>query len=86
MNPQASQSDDDLLRMLDEPGLWLVRGGPTGVLAGPLSTLRAALHQAYELSMQGKSPGPIVRMPDDNVHIAADQIYRLWRSLGFAVR
>jgi hypothetical protein len=82
----AKRSDDHLLQMLDESGLWLVRGGPIGVLGRSTTTLRAALHQAYEFSMQRQSPGPIVRMPDDNVMVPADQIYRLWQSLGLADR
>lgn len=83
---EAKRSDDQLLQMLDESsGLWLVRGGLTGVLIST-TTLRAALHRAYEFSKEGQSPGPIVRMPDDNVSVPAEQIYRLWLRLNFAVR
>lgn len=86
MDDGSSKSDGLLLQMLDEPGLWLVRGGRLGVLRRPAGTLRGALQQAYDVSMQGYSPGPIVRMPDDNVRVPVDQIYRLWRSLGLAVK
>jgi len=78
-------NDDQLLQMLDEQVLWLVRGGSVGVLGHPCDTLGKALQQAYDFSMQGKAPGPI-QMSDGNVIVPADQIYRLWRSLGFTVR
>lgn len=82
----AQRSDDQLLQILDESGMWLVRGGRMGVLGVPTGTLRAALRQAHEFSKQGQSPGPIVRTPNDDVVIPADQIYRLWQSLNLAVR
>jgi len=79
----AKRSDDQLLQMLDESGhLWIVRGGRMGVLGPPTATLRAALRQASESSKHAQSPGPIVRMPDDNVIVHADQIYRLLIHLG----
>lgn len=86
MDDGSSTSDGLLLQMLDEPGLWLVRGGRWGVLGRPAGTLLGALQQAYDVSMQGHSPGPIVRMPDDNVRVPADQIYRLWRRVGLVVK
>jgi hypothetical protein len=82
----TKRSDDQLLQMIDELGLWLVRGGPIAVLGRPTTTLRAALRQAHEFSKQGQSLGPIVRMPNDDVIVLADQIYRLWQSLGPADR
>ena len=71
--------DHELSQIVDEPGqLWLVRGGPVVVLGKPCATLREALQQAYEHSMRGVSPGPIIQMPDDTVVISVEQIYRLW--------
>jgi hypothetical protein len=69
------------LNQLDEAGLWIIRGGLAGVL-GLATTLREALRLAYDLSMQGCSPGPIVRMPNDDIVVSPEEIYRLWRSLG----
>lgn len=83
----SEQSDDQLFQMLEERShLWLIRGGPSGVLAKPCETLRAALVTAYDLSMRGELPGPIVRMPNDSVRIPAEQIYHLWQRLGMPVR
>jgi hypothetical protein len=80
---EYGQSDDQLWQVLDEPGTWIVRGGSTGVLGGPAMSLHTALHQAHEFSMQGQSPGPIIRMPEDDIVVPAEQICRLWRRLGF---
>ena len=79
----SERQDDQLLQILDEPHLWLVRGGRIGVLGGPADSLRAALSQAFSFSMNGEIPGPIVRMPNDEVVVRAQQIYRLWQELGF---
>jgi hypothetical protein len=82
---EREQSDDQLWQVLDEPGIWIVRGGSMGVLGRPTKSLHTALQQAHEFSMQGQSPGPIVRMPDDDIVVPAEQIWRLWRRLGFSV-
>ncbi len=76
--------DSDLLQMLDQPGLlWIVKGGQRGMLGGPCPTLRRALQQASEHSSRGESPGPITQMSDNAVVIPAEQIYRLWKTLGY---
>ena len=79
--PHGEYNDNQLLQMLDEPGTWLIRGGPTGVMGGPTGSLRAALARSRDLSMQGYSPGPVVRMPDDGVVVLPKQIFRLWQKL-----
>ena len=79
--------DNALLQILDQSAhLWLVRGGPIGILGQPCPTLRSALQQAHEHSSGGESPGPIVQMPDDAIVVPVEQIYRLWRSLGYVDR
>jgi len=47
-----------------------------------MGKLRSALEQAYDLSLRGVSPGPIVRAPNDEFVIDAEQIFRLWKRLG----
>jgi hypothetical protein len=79
--PHDEHNNNQLLQMLDEPGTWLIRGGPTGVMEGPTGSLRAALARSRDLSLQGHSPGPIVRMPHDGVVVLPIQIFRLWRRL-----
>jgi hypothetical protein len=74
--------DDRLLEVLDEPRLWMIRGGRAGMLGGMNDNLRIALSQTLRLSFAGEAPGPIVRMPSDEVVIRAPQIYRLWQRLG----
>ncbi len=72
-------TDNELLQIIDKESLWMVRAGMTSALC---KTLREALKQAYQMSAQGSSPSRIVQMPDDAVVIDADQIYRLWQSIG----
>jgi hypothetical protein len=79
--PHDEHNDNQLLQMLDEPGAWFIRGGPTGVMGGPTGSLRAALARSRDLSMHGHSPGPIVRMPDDGVIVLPNQTFRLWQIL-----
>jgi len=79
-NLAYSENIDDLARMLDDQGVWVVRNGSQ--ILRPVSTLREALHKAYNLSMQGNFSGPIVK---DKVTIDAHQIHHLWQYLGFKV-
>lgn len=76
-------SDKRLQEILNEPGFWLVRGRWPGIIGEPCESLRSALRQAFEFSMRGESPGPIVLMPGDRISVPADQIYRLWCALGY---
>lgn len=82
MNGSKSLSDDELVRVLDD-GLWVVRGGSSGVLG--VGTLHGALQIAAEASGQGHSPGPIVRSPHDEIVIGREQIARLWNRVGIKV-
>ena len=52
----SERQDDQLLQMLDEPRLWLVRGGHAGVLGGPNDSLHAALNQALRFYLEGEAP------------------------------
>jgi hypothetical protein len=80
----SARTDDELWGELDTPGnLWAVRGG-MGV-GRPSQTVRAALLQARQISAEGGSPNFIVKLPDDEVVVPADQIYRLWMRLGLSV-
>ena len=72
--PHDEHNHNQLLQMLDEPGTWLIRGGPTASWKAPHARSR-------DLSLQGHSPGPIVRMPHDGVVVLPIQIFRLWRRL-----
>jgi hypothetical protein len=76
-------TDDQLFQIFDEPALWFVRGGSAGSLGDASWSLRSATKQAHDFSMKGERPGPLVRMPSDNVVVPTDQIYSLWKKLGW---
>jgi hypothetical protein len=78
-------TDNQLIEILDKPGLWFVRGGRMGILGVQCESLRKAALQAFDFSMKGESPGPLVRMPSDDIVVPAEQIYSLWKALGLAV-
>jgi hypothetical protein len=71
---------EDLIKRLDHPTPWVVRGGPGAILAWT-RTLREALSHAFELSRNGEAPTSI-REPDDRTVIPAEQIWELWEHLG----
>ena len=71
---------EDLLKRLDHPTPWLVRGGPAGIPAWA-GTLREAINRAFELSRNGEAISS-VREPDDQTVIPAEQIWELWEHLG----
>ena len=70
-------TDADLISMLDSH-LWLARGS---VALGLPGTLRKALCQAHMLSALG--PNSIVKMPNEEFRVPADQIDRLWNRIRF---
>jgi len=72
-------TDDELISILDVRGLWLVRAA--GSIRATIETLRGALHEASRKSAEGVPVTSIVRMPNDEVIIPAEQIYRLWKHL-----
>jgi hypothetical protein len=71
---------EDLIKRLDDPTPWVVRGGPGAILAWA-ETLRQALNRAFELSREGKGLTSI-REPNDQTVIPAEQIWELWEHLG----
>jgi len=77
-----THTDNELLEMLAEPGLWLVRGGNPPVLA-TAKDLQSALTMAFEASTANQTVLGIVKMPNDVVQIPAHQIYRLWKYFRF---
>ena len=71
--------DDELLMLLlDAPNRWLIRNGQQ---TAPASTLRQALRKAYELYGRGQFLGYIVKQPNDEVVVKAEQVRRLWDHL-----
>jgi hypothetical protein len=79
------RSDQQLVELLDDD-MWIIRGRSTAIL-GNSGTLRNALIQTFNLSMHGISPGSIfksasIRMPDDEIVIEHEQIFRLWKFPG----
>jgi hypothetical protein len=79
-----THSDDDLLLMLDEQAMWLVRGGLGAPVLAVVYSLRNALARAYEEEV--KIPRfvlVIVKTPVDDPTIHAAQMGRLWKHLGF---
>jgi len=80
MNGLLRQSDEELLVvLLDIPNRWRVI---SGFQSAPASTLRQALRKAHEFSVQGSFLGTIVKQPNDEMIVDADQIYRLWEYIG----
>jgi hypothetical protein len=71
---------ENLIKRLDHPTPWVVRGGPGAILAWA-ATLREALNRAFELSKKGEGPTSI-REPNDQTIIPAEQILELWKRLG----
>jgi len=67
-------TDADLISMLASR-LWLARGG--SVALGLPGTLRKALCQAHTAS----GPNSIVKMPNEEFRVPADQIDRLWNRI-----
>ena len=74
-----THTDAELETMLEEPGLWLVRGAAIT----PAKNLQSALLMAREQSMDGNVIQVIVKMPNDEVVIDAQQIHRLWSLFRF---
>jgi hypothetical protein len=77
-----THTDNELLEMLAESGLWLVRGGAAGVLC-TAKNLQSALVMAFEQSTANQVVLAIVKMPNDVVSIPPRQIYRLWKHFRF---
>lgn len=77
-----THSDDDLLLMLDEQAMWLVRGGLGAPVLAVVYSLRDALARAYdEETKVAKSVLVVVKTPVDEVAIHPAQMFRLWRHI-----
>ena len=82
MSEMAHQmTDDELRRLLDQPGLWLIYGG--GVLAEEDSLRKILLH-ARDMLARGTSISEIVRTPGKGIVVPAPQILRLLELPDFA--
>jgi hypothetical protein len=68
--PTDTRTDDELLAMLAQPGLWLVRGGPHGVLCTS-KNLQSALIMAHEQSVARQSGWEDSDNQDENPGVAA---------------
>jgi hypothetical protein len=73
-----THTDNELLAMAADDGLWLVRGGNPPVLA-TAKNLQSALIMAFEQSTANQTVVGIVKMPNDVVQVPPRQIYRLWQ-------
>ncbi len=77
-----THSDSELISMLDETAMWLVRGGLQAPVLAVVYSLRDALQRAHEEEMRAaKSVLVIVKTPVDEVAIDRAQMYRLWQKL-----
>jgi hypothetical protein len=76
-------SDSELLGVLNEAGLWLVRGGRTEVLCLAID-LRSALVRASEHVAVADVVLAIVKSPNNQVMILPEQIDRLCGHMRFA--
>ena len=82
MSEMAHQmTDDELRRLFDQPGLWLIYGG--GVLAEE-DSLRKILVHAQDMLARGTSISEIVRTPGKGIVVPAPQILRLLALPDFA--
>lgn len=76
---ETQKSDDELIEMLDDRVAWkMITGNP--VMFSTYRTLRDALRFTYDISMSGKSPGPLSTL-DGGIYIDLPQIYGLWKRL-----
>ena len=73
------RSDDDLIKLLDTPAIWLVRGASVPVLA-KCGNLQMALLKAFG-QPRTRVVRAIAKMPNDEVIIHPEQISRLWKLL-----
>ena len=73
------KSDEDLIGLLDS-GPWTVRAGPQP--AACRASLRDALQQARDLSVEGIAITHLARDPDESIVVGAVQVCRLWQRLG----
>jgi len=74
-------TDDELRRLFDQPGLWLIYGG--GILAEEES-LRKALLRARDLLAAGSSISELIKTPGKAIVVPAPQVLRLLALPDFA--
>ena len=72
------RTDDHLMEMLDQSGVWIVHGSGDRIL-GAAATLRRALDRADSQARSGAVVVAIARVPPSRVFIFQDQILRLRR-------
>jgi hypothetical protein len=70
------RTDDQLMEMLDQSGVWIVHGSGDRIL-GAAATLRRALDRADNQTLSGAVIVAIARVPPSRVFIFQDQILRL---------
>jgi hypothetical protein len=73
------RSDDDLVKLLYTPAIWLVRGAPTPILA-KCGNLQMALVKSSG-QPRNRVVRTITKMPNDEIVIHPEQISRLWKLL-----
>jgi hypothetical protein len=78
------RSDDDLVKLLDTPAIWLVRGASVPILA-KAGNLQMALVKAFG-QPHTRAVRTIAKMPNDEIVIHPEQITRLWKLLRIADR
>ena len=72
--------DDDLLSILDESGPWDICLDHEVLRTVP--NLRSALYEAWRASSSSRVVAVhIVKMPNDEIVVPAEQIARLWSEL-----
>jgi hypothetical protein len=78
----GARSDHELLAVIDDNGLWVVRGG----IGGPLcvaQNLRSALGMAFKQSTANVVVQAVVKLPNNAIVILPDQLHRLWQHFRF---
>jgi hypothetical protein len=82
MSGSGIHSDADLLAILEQPGLWLIRGATAEVLC-MATNLRSALEKAFEYAMVNEAVLAIVKSPSNQLVILPEQIDRLAQHIRF---
>jgi hypothetical protein len=80
----GDRSDDDLVKLLYTPAIWLVRGASVPILA-KCGNLQLALVKAFG-QPRTRVVRTITKMPKNEIVIHPEQIMRLWKLLGIGDR
>jgi hypothetical protein len=73
------QTDDQLSKVLDEPGTWIIHG--SNHILGVATTLQRALDKTDTFARSGAIVVAVARPPPHRLFVFGDQIARLAKAL-----